>query len=219
LFKASTDMSQTKTFGSSKEKGPQSETLGNAGGQSFVEFAMVLPLMLLMGLGVIEVAYALYADHLIAKLAREGSNLISRQTYIQDAETALLAGSSAPLNLNSSSGKLIFSAVTIGSSGANNGKIIIIKRRTVGTLTGKSAVDGTTSPPTSSYNGAPDYTAKDSNNDSAIQGTTTLPNGMVLSSGQVLYVTEVFTNRGDITPFSRFYKWALPTSLYAAAFF
>jgi Flp pilus assembly protein TadG len=197
----------------------QLEALVSVCGQSLVEFAMVLPLMLLMVLGVIEVGYALYVDHLIAKLGREGSNMISRQTYIQDAESALLAGSSAPLNLNSATGKIIFSVVTTGSAGANNGKIIIIKRRTVGTLTGKSAVDGTTSPPASSYNGAPDYTAKDSNNDTAIQGATTLPNGMVLGAGQVLYVTEIFTSRGDITPFSRFYKWALPTSLYAAAYF
>jgi hypothetical protein len=65
----------------------------------------------------------------------------------------------------------------------------------------------------------PDYTAKDSNNDTAIRGAATLPNGLVLGAGQVLYVTEVFTSRDDITPFSRFYKWALPTSLYAAAYF
>jgi TadE-like protein len=180
---------------------------------------MVLPLMLLMSLGVIEVAYALYVDHLIAKLAREGSNLISRQTYIQDAENALLTGSTAPLNLSSASGKLIFSVVTIGSAGANSGHLIIIRRRTVGSLTGKSAIDGTTSPPTSSYNGVPDYLAVDSNNDTAIRAATALPNGLVLAQGQVLYVTEVFTGRGDITPFSRFYKWALPTSLYAAAYF
>lgn len=197
----------------------KSEMRNSPRGQSLVEFAMVLPLMLLMVLGVIEVAYALYVDHLIAKLAREGSNLISRQTYVQDAETAILAGATAPLSLNTASGKLIFSAVTIGSSGANNGQIIIIKRRTVGSLSGKSAVDGSTSPPTSSYNGAPDYTAIDSNNDTAIRSAATLPNGLVLAAGQVLYVTEIFTSRGDITPFSRFYKWALPTSLYAAAYF
>jgi len=198
---------------------PEAGAYRDLRGQSLVEFAMVLPLMLLMALGVIEVAYALYADHLIAKLSREGSNLISRQTYLQDAENALLAGATAPLNLNSSSGKIIFSAVTIGSAGANNGQIIIIKRRTVGSLSGKSVVDGSTSPPSSSYNGAPDYTAKDSNNDTAIRGAPTLPNGLVLGIGQVLYVTEIFTSRGDVTPFSRFYKWALPTSLYAAAYF
>jgi Flp pilus assembly protein TadG len=197
----------------------EQKALQGVRGQSLMEFALVLPIMLLLTLGVIEVGYALYVGHLLAKLTREGSNLTSRQTYIQDAESALLAGSSAPLNLNSTSGKLIFSAVTLGSSGANNGKIIIIKRRTVGTLTGKSAVDGTVSPPASSYNGTPDYTAKDSNNDAAIQGATTLPNGMVLSSGQVLYVTEIFTSRGDLTPFSRFYKWVLPTTLYSAAYF
>jgi Flp pilus assembly protein TadG len=203
-----------------ERKGRQWEARQGVRGQSLMEFALVLPIMLLLTLGVIEVGYALYVGHLLAKLTREGSNLTSRQTYIQDAESALLAGSSAPLNLNSASGKLIFSAVTLGTSGTNNGKIIIIKRRTVGTLSGsKSAVDGTVSPPVSSYNGTPDYTAKDSNNDAAIQGATTLPNGMVLSAGQVLYVTEIFTSRGDLTPFSRFYKWALPTKLYSAAYF
>jgi Flp pilus assembly protein TadG len=212
-------MRPAKEFQISRRRKQQSEVVKSSHGQSLIEFAMVLPLMLLLALGVIEVGYALYADHLIVKLAREGSNLISRQTYLQDAETALLAGATAPLNLNSANGKLILSAVTLGTAGANTGQLIIIKRRVVGTLSGTSAIDGATSPPASSYNGVPDYTAKNADNDPAIRAAASLPNGLVLSPGQVVYLTEIFSRRGDITPFSRFFKYALPNSLYAAAYF
>ena len=59
---------------------------------------MILPLLLLLVLGVIEVGYALYENHLIIKLAREGSNLISRQSTLQEAENALLAATTPPIS-------------------------------------------------------------------------------------------------------------------------
>ena len=49
-------------------------------GQSIVEFAIVMPLLLLVSLGVVETSYALLDQHVVTKLAREGSNLISRDT-------------------------------------------------------------------------------------------------------------------------------------------
>ena len=60
-----------------------------ASGQSLVEFAIILPLVLLIVLGVVEVGYALLDQHVVTKLTREGSNLISRDTTLQDAATAM----------------------------------------------------------------------------------------------------------------------------------
>jgi hypothetical protein len=183
-------------------------------GQSVVEFALALPLFLLLCLGVMEFGYALYEDHLIIALAREGSNLISRQSTIQDAETALLAGVHPPISFNQN-GKLIFSVVKLGTGGANLNQPIIYQRRIVGSLTANSIL-GT--PPTASYNGAPDYSAVNADNDGTIRVAGSLPNGLTLTAGQSVYVTEIYTKHNILTPAANF-GVTLPTNLYASAYF
>ena len=46
--------------------------LGGSSGQSLVEFAVVLPLVLLIVLGVVEVGFALLDQQVVTKLTREG---------------------------------------------------------------------------------------------------------------------------------------------------
>ncbi|MEP6593142.1 MAG: TadE family protein, partial [Acidobacteriota bacterium] len=81
--------------------------LANARGQSVIEFAIVMPVVVVLVLGILELGYALQDQHLITKLTREGSNLISRDTTVQDAATALRAMSSAPVNFDNGSSRLI----------------------------------------------------------------------------------------------------------------
>lgn len=47
--------------------------LGNASGQSLVEFALVLPVLLLIVLGIIEVSRAVWQTNTLAYAAREGT--------------------------------------------------------------------------------------------------------------------------------------------------
>ena len=54
-------------------------------GQTLLEFALCLPLVLVLALGVIEVSYALLDQHVVTKLSREGANLISRDSSLLDA--------------------------------------------------------------------------------------------------------------------------------------
>jgi hypothetical protein len=183
-------------------------------GQSLVEFAMVLPLILVLVLGIIEVSYALFENHIIIKLAREGANLISRGSNLQQAETSLLAATTAPVAFNAK-GKLVLSVIKLGDAGANLNQPIISQRRVVGTL-GANSVLG--NPPTSSYSGAPYYTAVNPNNDSSIRIAGALPNGLTLAAGESLYVTEVYTRHDLITPFRNF-GVGLPSNLYASAYF
>ena len=185
-----------------------------ASGQSVVEFAVALPLFLLLCLGIMEFGYALYEDHIIVTLAREGSNLISRQSTIQEAEVALLAGVHGPVDFNQN-GKLIFSVIKLGTGGANLNQPIIYQRRYVGALAGNSILGN---PAAASYNGAPDYNAINADNDAAIRMTGTLPNGLVLVAGQSVYVTEVYTLHNLISPAANF-GVTLPTNLYASAYF
>ena len=183
-------------------------------GQSLVEFVMVMPLVLVLLLGIIEVSYALFENHLIIKLAREGANLISRGTNLGQAETSLLAATTAPVAFNAK-GKLVLSVIKLGEAGANLNQPIISQRRVVGTLSANSVLGN---PPTSSYSGAPYYTAVNPNNDSSIRVAGALPNGLTLAAGQSVYVTEVCTRHDLITPFQKF-GVTLPTNLYASAYF
>jgi len=183
-------------------------------GQSLVEFSMVVPLVLTLVLGVIEVSYALFEDHLIIKLAREGANLISRGTSLGQAETSLLAATTAPVAFNTK-GKLVLSVIKLGDSGANLNVPIISQRRVVGTLTANSVLGN---PPASSYSGGPHYTAVNPNNDSSIRVAGALPNGLTLAAGQSVYITEVYTRHDLITPFQRL-GVSLPSNLYASAYF
>jgi Flp pilus assembly protein TadG len=193
---------------------PAGNGLKSARGQSVVEFAMVLPFMLMVALGVIEMGYALYEDHLIVKLAREGANLISRNSTLTEAETALQAAISPPVAFNAN-GKLILSVVKLGTGGANLNVAIISQRRVVGTLAANSAVGN---PASSAYNGSPNYNAINADNDTTIRVPGALPNGLTLTAGQSVYITEVYTRHNYITPFDKF-GYTLPSTLYASAFF
>jgi hypothetical protein len=183
-------------------------------GQTLVEFAMVVPLLLLLVLGVIEVGYALYENHLIIKLAREGSNLISRQSTLQEAESALLAATTVPITFDQD-GKLILSVIRLGTAGGNLNRPIIAQRRVLGTLSAGSVFGD---PVPGAYGGAPNYSALDANNDTRIRIAGALPNGLTLVAGQSVYVTEVYTHHDLITPFERFGA-RMPTNLYASAIF
>ena len=89
--------------------------LGGSSGQSLLEFAVILPLVLLLVLGVIEVGYALLDQHVVTRLTREGSNLISRDTSLADAATAMKTMSSRPVNFANGS-RLIFSVLRQGAT-------------------------------------------------------------------------------------------------------
>ena len=178
-------------------------------GQALFEFGVTLPILMALVLGVIEFGYALFQIQLVTSMAREGSNLIARQVTINDAEAALQTMSGlVRFDANST---LIFSVVRLGVGGANNNVPIIVQRHSVGSFAASSVLGD---PPQSEYEGSPDYNALDPDNDASIRVSGTLPNGLTLTPGESVYVTEVFTQRTSIVPFL-----PLPATLRAAAYF
>ena len=115
--------------------------LRNQRGQSMIEFAMILPLMVVIVLGVVEVSYALIDQHVVTKLTREGSNLISRDLTLKDAAQVLKSMSSGPVNFDSNS-KVIFSVIRKGQTTAtpNYGVDILYQRYEFGALAATSAL-------------------------------------------------------------------------------
>jgi hypothetical protein len=187
-------------------------------GQSLVEFALMLPLMLVIALGVTEVGYALFDQHVVTKLSREGSNMISRDASLQDAETVLRNMSTRPVNFTNGSSKAIFSVLLkVAATGTTNyNQTILYARRQVGSYscgTCSSVLQSSGG----SFGGPPDYQAANTNSDASLR-ITNLPPNVTMSTGGMLYVTEIWSRHDLITPFDRF-GITLPQTLYSIAFF
>lgn len=193
----------------------QASRLFCASGQSLIEFAIVLPIVMLMVLGVVEVGYALLDEHVVTKLAREGSNLISRDSTLQEAAVAMGSMSSRPVNFNNGS-RLVFSVLKRGgTTGTNNfDKLILYQRYEYGNFSAQSVLR---TAGTGSFGGPPNYEAANSDNNTSLQ-ITNLPVNLVNVRGGLIYVTEIFSRHDLITPFDRF-GVSVPTTLYSIAYF
>jgi hypothetical protein len=189
--------------------------LASAKGQSIIEFAIIMPIALLMTLGVVEVGYALLDQHVVTKLAREGSNLISRDVALADAATALRTMSSTPVNFDDGSSRVIFSVLMRGAvtGTANYNQMILYQRYIYGSLPENSRINTAGG---ATY-GPPDYTAANPNNNTGLQ-VTNLPAAVANVPGGMVYVTEIFTRHELITPFDRL-GVTVPNILYSIAFF
>lgn len=187
-----------------------------ANGQSVVEFALVLPFVLVLSLGVVEAGYALLDEHIVTKLSREGSNLISRNTSLQDAATALRSMSSRPVNFDDGSSKVIFSVLkNVSTPGASNyGRPILYQRYEYGSLPAQSAL-GTHG--AGSFGGDPDHRATNPNGDTNLQ-ITNLPPNVAVPVGGFVYVTEIYSRHVAITPVDAL-GVIMPGRLYSVAYF
>lgn len=188
----------------------------SARGQSIVEFALVFPFLVVLVLGLTELGYALLDSHIVTKLTRESSNLISRDSSLQDAVTAMTSMSSRPVNFTDGSSKIIFSVVrkidTVGA--ANYGQPVLYQRYVYGSYSGSSAL---TTSGSGSFGGAPDYQAANADSDTRLQ-VTNLPNAASMPLGGMTYVTEIYTRHTLITPLDRF-GITVPQTLYSIAYF
>lgn len=182
-------------------------------GQGLLEFAIVLPLVLVLVLGVVEIGYALLDHHVVTKLTREGSNLISRNTSLTDAGAAMRTMSTRPVDFSSGS-RIIFSVVKKGATTgtANVNKDVLYQRYEFGTLSTPSKLQTLG---TGSFTG-PDHEAINSDTDTRLQ-VTNLPTGLVAPGG-IIYITEIYSTHTLITPFNRF-GISVPTQLYSIAYF
>jgi hypothetical protein len=190
--------------------------LADERGQSIVEMAMVLPLFVVIVLGVVELGYALLDQHVTTRMTREGSNLISRDTTLQDAVQALRGMSSRPLNFDDGTSKVIFSVLKRGETtgSANYDRIILYQRHQFGTCPGASKLATAGS---GSFTGAPNYEAVNSDNNTGLRVTNVAPD-LIGTRGGLIYVTEIYTRHPLITPLDRF-GINVPQTLYSIAYF
>jgi Flp pilus assembly protein TadG len=189
--------------------------LSSAAGQGLVEVALVLPLFVLLALGVIEAGNAILEQHVVTKLTREGSNLISRDVTLHDAANAMRAMQTQPVNFSTNS-RMILSVVRRGATVGtpNYNKDILYSRHQIGPLAKNSKL---TTRGAGSFGAAPEYTARNADTDTNLQ-ITNLPANVVLSTGGMVYVTEIYTSYSPLTPFEGL-GFDLPDAFYSIAYF
>jgi hypothetical protein len=190
---------------------------GSPCGQALVEFAMVLPLLVLIGLGIIELSLILHDQHVVVRMSREGSNLISRTVPLYNAGEAMRSMANPPVNFNTANSKLIFSVITrlAAPNQPNNNRVILYQRYEIGSLTGVSSVL-TTAGGIGNLVQPDFYTPNPSTNTNL--RITNMPSNLDLSSGQFVYVTEIYSKHPTISAIN---GWGLnlPSTLYSVAYF
>ncbi|HLK86950.1 MAG TPA: TadE/TadG family type IV pilus assembly protein [Candidatus Binataceae bacterium] len=164
--------------------------LGLGIGQAAVEFALIAGLMLLLVCMVIDLCRAIHDEQLIAGLSRQGSNLASRGTTLPQAAAAVIGGSAA-LDLNDN-GQVIITSVT------NINRVYTITDQFSRGKVSASSRIGT-----------------------GIGNPANMPASAksALQPGQTMYITEIFFSYKPITPIKNLVKFAMPSTLYQAAYF
>jgi hypothetical protein len=190
-------------------------TLRREDGQSLIELALVLPMVVVLALGVCEAGYALLDQHIVTKLSREGSNLISRDVTLDRAGDLMEDMATRPVDFGTSS-RVIFTVLKkVATTGAANyDKVIAYQRYEVGALAANSKLK-TAGP--ASFGAAPNYQAPNSDSNTNLR-ITNVPPDLVLVRGGLMYVTEVYTRHPLITPLGGF-GIAMPETLYSIAYF
>ena len=184
-------------------------------GQTLVECALVLPVLLLLTLGVVETGYFFVDHHAVTRLSREGSNLTSRNTTLEDTVTALKSMTAAPVDFATRS-RVILSVLKRGArpGTANYDKIFLYQRHTHGVLAASSKL---TTLGAGAFGGPPDYAAINPDDTAALQ-MTNVPSNLIVPLGGTIYVTELATTHELLTPLSAF-GITLPTTVYSIAYF
>ena len=184
-------------------------------GTSMIEFALMMPLICALALGVVEMGWGLLDAHVVTRLAREGSNLISRDTSLQAAASAMQGMHARPVDFDSGS-KVIFSVIrnvdTIGAP--NYGMPVLYQRYEYGSFAASSQL---TIAGSGSFGPAPDYRRSTPNSNTGLQ-VTNLPPNVGTTLGGMTYVTEIYSPHELLTPFNSF-GFSMPTSLYSIAYF
>ena len=182
-----------------------------------IEMAMIMPIIVTLALGVIELSYALLDQHVVTKMTREGANLISRDSSPAFAAQALQSMRTGNVDF-ASTAKVIFTVVKRpATTGAPNYDIpIVYSRYTYGASVGSGSAI-TCGACSGNLGTAPDYIAPNSDTNTALRVTAGVPANSI-STGGMLYITEIYSSHPLITPFDRF-GIAVPTALYSIAYF
>lgn len=96
-------------------------------GVSLIEFALVLPIMLLLMLAVFDYGRAIQANNIIVNMSREGGNLIARTSATPQFVMAALASTSSPLVM-STYGGIVITQLTANADDSSQASVVAQSR-------------------------------------------------------------------------------------------
>ena len=106
-------------------------------GNSVIELALILPILMLLVLGVIDYGRAIHFNNILINISREGANLASRTAQDQQYIIPVLEKTAQPLNMEQD-GMIYITQLTL----QHDGSVVVVKqyRATQGATTFPSKI-------------------------------------------------------------------------------
>ncbi len=167
-------------------------------GQATAEFAVVAPLLLVLICGAIEFGRALNDVQLMADLTRQGSNLASRGTPLNESNAAVISGESGL--------DLVHFGEVISTSVTNENGTYKISGQDTSTADGLTTLSAT---------------SKVGTGVGATATLSTAAQNAIPQNGQTVFITEIFYTFTPLTPIGALAQNAIsmPSQLYDSAYF
>jgi Flp pilus assembly protein TadG len=102
---------------------PKLKWPGQEEGIATLEFALILPILMILTFGVIDFGGLIHARLVITNVSREGGSLASRDIKVGSDLLTMLMASGTPLDLNTS-GRIYISKITAGTTAAAPNPVI-----------------------------------------------------------------------------------------------
>jgi hypothetical protein len=108
---------------------------------ALIEFALVLPLLIVMGLAIIDIGRLIQVRLIITNLAREGGSLGSRQSILDPNLIGLLQSSAnPPMDMSGANGRIYVTRIHAGTGPAPNNLPTITTQISGGSLAWNSGI-------------------------------------------------------------------------------
>lgn len=109
-------------------------------GAALVEFALSLPMLLLLVMAVIDIGHLVETRMILTNVSREGGSIGSRQSPLDASLTDMLTASGRPVDLAGADGKVVVSRIVAGTNAGAPDPVIVAQYESGG-LGVPSAID------------------------------------------------------------------------------
>ena len=167
-------------------------------GQNLIELAFVLPFLVVLALGLIDLSYALYMANVANRVSREGANLAARfpgwqiideQRHLVDIINSMVASAAPSIRDFSSDGCIIISVLKIDGTGPGATATLVKRARF------DAWVQPTRIPVETPTTPSPPFSAD------RLSGVL---NGQAVTNGESMAVVEVYYKHKLLTPLRNF---------------
>ena len=164
-----------------------------ARGQALIEFALTMPILILIAFGTLSASQLLERHLTVLQLVRNAGNMYSRSvdfSLVQNRELLLTSAAGLSMTLNGGDGVVYLSTVEVAAAGSNSGFPVVTNRISIGDVSLMPSRVAT--PAALLSNGDVD----DYENDPLARAT--VASGLTLEDGDIAYVVEAYHTPTDM---------------------